>query len=122
MTIVNEPYQFGERGGALYFEAHKPLEDDIIEPEERLMTLLDTQADAKGAPLNTHLRDHVRTIANDPNGLPVNVFQLDESEYLARARVVFNVVEIDPTAPTLSEVREIMEEVEAEMEAEREAL
>ena len=122
VTIVNEPYQFGERGGALYFEAHKPLEDDVLAPEERLVKLLDKQVDAVGAPLNDHLRDHVRAIANDPNGLPVNVFQLDESEYLVRARVVFNVVEMDPKAPTLSEVRQIMDEVEAEIEAEREAL
>ena len=87
-----------------------------------MATLLDTQVDAVGTPLNEHLRDHVRAIANDAKGLPVNVFQLDESEYLARARVVFNVVEIDPNAPTLSEVRQIMDDVEAEMEAERESL
>ena len=50
------------------------------------------------------------------------MFQLDASEYLARARVVYNTVEVDPNAPTLSEVREMMEEVEAEMAAEQEEL
>ena len=75
-----------------------------------------------GAREYEHLRDHVKTLAGDPHGLPVEVFQLDESEYLARARVVHNTVEIDPDAPTLSEVREMMEEVEAEMAAEQEEL
>ena len=120
VTIINEPFQFGERDGSLFFEAHAPLEDDTIAPGERLEGLLDAQVDAAGSPLNEHLRDHVRTIASAPHGLPVSVFQLDDSEYLDRARVVFNVVEIDPDAPTLSEVREMMDEVEAEMAAEQE--
>lgn len=122
VTIINEPYQFGRRDGQLYFEAHAPLEDDTVPPEDRLAALLDTQVDAAGALLNEHLRDHVSLIAVDPRGLPIGVFQLDESEYLARARVVRNVVEIDPDAPTLGEVREMMDEVEAEMAAENEEL
>ena len=122
VTIINEPFQFGERDGSLFFEAHAPLEDDTIAPGERLEGLLDAQSDAAGSPLNEHLRDHVREIAGAPHGLPVSVFQLDDSEYLDRARVVFNVVEVDPDAPTLSEVREIMDEVEAEMAAEQEEL
>ena len=122
VTIINEPYQFGQRDGTLFFEAHRPLEDDAITPEERLAKLLEAQQDAAGEPLNEHLRDHVREMAEDPHGLPVDVYQLDASEHFARARVVFNVVEIDPDAPTLSEVREMMEEVEAEMAAEQEAL
>ena len=122
VTIINEPFQFGERDGSLFFEAHAPLEDDTIAPEERLEGLLDAQSDAAGSALNEHLRDHVREIAGAPHGLPVSVFQLDDSEYLDRARVVFNVVEVDPDAPTLSEVREMMDEVEAEMAAEQEEL
>jgi L,D-transpeptidase ErfK/SrfK len=118
VTIVNEPYQFGGRDGTLYFEAHVPLEDDTVSPGERLEALLDMQIDAARMPLNEHLRDHIRELANDPHGLPVDVFELDASEYLARARVVYNTVEVDPNAPTLSEVREMMEEVEAEMAAE----
>ncbi len=39
---------------------------------------------------------------------------------MARARVVHNTVEEDPNAPTLAEVREMMEEVEAELAAENE--
>jgi hypothetical protein len=37
---------------------------------------------------------------------------------MLRARVVHNTVEADPNAPTLTEVREMMEEIEAEAEAE----
>jgi L,D-transpeptidase ErfK/SrfK len=118
VTIINEPYQFGGLDGSLYFEAHAPLEDDPITPMERLDALLDMQIDAARMPLNEHLRDHVRELAGKPHGLPIEVFQLDASEYLARARVVHNTVEADPNAPTLSEVREMMEEVEAEMAAE----
>jgi hypothetical protein len=41
---------------------------------------------------------------------------------MARARVVHNTVEVDPDAPTLTEVREMIEEAEAEIAAEQEAL
>ena len=120
VTIVNEPYQFGERNAALYFEGHAPLEDDVVVPEQRLADLLDAQVDASGAPLNDHLREFITDLAADPRGFPLRVYQFDTSEHLARARVVHNMVEIDPDAPTLSEVREMMEEVEAEMAAEQE--
>ena len=33
---------------------------------------------------------------------------------MARVRVVHNIVEVDPDAPTLAEVREMMEEAESE--------
>jgi L,D-transpeptidase ErfK/SrfK len=122
VTIINEPYQFGQRNGTLYFEAHAPLEDDEFSPEERLAGMLNGLAGATGAPLNDHLGAHVRELAANPQGLPVIVAQYDPAEYLARARVVHNTVEEDPDAPTLSEVREMMEEVEAELAAEKEAL
>ena len=122
VSIINEPYQFGHRDGALYFEAHEPLEDDETPPEDRLALLLDGQVDAVGLPLNDHLRDHVRDIAADPRGIPVGVVQFDTSEFMVRARVVEHIVEIDPDAPTLTEVREMMEEAEAEIAAEKEAL
>ena len=122
VMIVNEPYQFGHRDGALYFEAHEPLEDDAVPAVARLVQLADMQVDALGQPLNEHLRDHVSEIATDPRGVPVAVVRYDVAEYMARARVVHNTVEIDPDAPTLTEVREMMEEAEAEAAAEKEAL
>jgi L,D-transpeptidase ErfK/SrfK len=120
VTIINEPYQFGQREGALYFEAHEPLEDDLVPPDERLAALLDKQVDAAGQPLNDHLRTHVRTLAAIPNGIAVDIFEYNSSEYMARARVVRNIVEVDPDAPTLSEVREMIEEAAAEAAADEE--
>jgi L,D-transpeptidase ErfK/SrfK len=123
VTIVNEPYQFGHRDGLLYFEAHAPLEDDELPADERLLNLLDGQLDATGASLNRHLRDHVAAVAADPHGVPVAVMNYDAQEFMERARVVHNTVEEDPEAPTLTEVREMMEEIEAEIAAaEEEAL
>ena len=118
VSIINEPYQFGTRGGSLYFEAHAPLEDDEVPPEERLAQLIDAQVDATGQPLNEHLRNHVGDLTVEPNGVPVAIVEYDASEFMARARVVHNMVVDDPNAPTLSEVREMMEEVEAEIAAE----
>jgi len=114
VVIVNEPYQFGQKEGSLYFEAHVPLEDDTIPPEERLAQLTEAQLDPNGQPLNGHLRSYIRELAVEPPGVPVKVVNYDPAEYMARARVVHNIVEIDPNAPTLEEVREMMEEAEAE--------
>ena len=122
VVIVNEPYLFGQRDGLLYFEAHEPLEDDTVPAEERLASLLDKQVDATGQALNDHLRAHVKALAANPHGVAVGVIQYDPDEFMARARVVRNTVEIDPEAPTLTEVREMMEEVAAEAAAEEETL
>ena len=122
VTIINEPFQFGYRDGKVFFEAHAPLEDDEISGEERLLALVDQQAEVTGVKLNSHLTDHVRTVAASPSGIPVAIAYYDAREFMSRARVVENTVEEDPNAPTLSEVREMMEEVEAEIAAEQEAL
>lgn len=122
VTIMNEPYQFGQRDGTLFFEAHEPLEDDVVPADELIVALLDSQVDAAGQPLNDHLRKHVTSLASDPRGIAVSVYEYDSSEYMARARVVRNTVEIDPNAPTLSEVREMMDEAAAEALAEEESL
>lgn len=122
VVIINEPYQFGQRDGMLFFEAHEPLEDDEMPADELLAALLDSQVDANEQPLNNHLRDFVTELAQEPRGVPISVYQYDASEYMARARVVRNTVELDPDSPTLTEVREMMEEVAAEAAADEEAL
>ena len=122
VMIINEPYQFGWRDDTLFFEAHQPLVDDTVPADERLTALLDKQMDADGRPLNDHLRNHVKTLSSDPHGIAVGVVQYDPSEFMVRARVVHNTVEVDPNAPTLSEVREMMEEAEAEAAVEEESL
>ena len=118
VTIINEPYQFGHRDGSLYFEAHLPLEDDALPAEDRLAELVAAQVDATGQPLNEHLRNYVGELTIEPRGVPVGVVHYDPSEFMARARVVHNTVEVDPNSPTLTEVREMMDEVEAEVAAE----
>jgi L,D-transpeptidase ErfK/SrfK len=114
VTILNEPYQMGRQDGALYFEAHEPLEDDVMSAEERLVLLLDRQVDATGQPLNEHLRGHVVSLAQSPDGVPVSVVMYDADEVYSRVRVVHNIVEPDPNEPTLSEVREMMNSLDDE--------
>jgi L,D-transpeptidase ErfK/SrfK len=118
VMIVNEPYQMGQRDGVLYFEAHTPLKDDAVPAEARLQALFEEHVDAAGRPLNDHLRSHVRSLADEASGMPVSIVMYDANEFVARARVVHNTVEMDPDAPTLLEVREMMDEVAAEVAAE----
>ena len=110
VAIINEPYQLGIRDGQLFFEAHVPLEDDSVVPEDRLQALLDQQVE----PLNEHLRSHIVELAGSPTGIPIDVAMYDGEEFHARARVVHNVVAHDPDEPTLEEIREMMEELDAE--------
>jgi len=116
VMIINEPYQMGWQDGVLYFEAHEPLKDDAVPAERRLQALLDTQVDAKSRPLNSHLQEHVRSLASLASGIPLSVVTYDADEFMARARVVENTVEMDPNAPTLTEIREMMDDVGDETE------
>ena len=116
VMIINEPYQIGQQDGFLYFESHAPLKDDEVPAETRLQNLLDAHAEVSGRPLNGHLQDHVEALAEVASGVPVSIVMYDANEFLARARVVRNTVEADPNAPTLIEVREMMDEVDDEEE------
>jgi len=117
VMIVNEPYQMGWQDGILYFEAHEPLKDDAVSAEQRLQALLDKQVDAAARPLNNHLQDHVRSLAKSASGIPLSVVTYDANEFMVRARVVENTVEMDPNAPTLTEIREMMDDVGDETES-----
>ncbi len=112
VRIINEPYLLGRNNGELYFEAHQPLEDDVASPAERLEMLLAEYVAAET--LSRNDMDHVRSIASNPNGVAVLVSYQDSGEVFARASLVRNTVEVDPDAPTLSEVREMIDEVMAE--------
>ncbi len=118
VQIINEPYLLGLRDSELYFEAHAPLEDDPVTVEERFTSLF---ASANGD-LGRNEKGHVRSVASLASGVPVLVYRHDADEVLARARVVRNTVEIDPEAPTLTEVREMIEEAVREGEEQEEAL
>ena len=117
VTIMNEPFQMGRKDGVLFFEAHAPLEEDEITAENRLDSLLAVQVDAQGQALNDHLRQHIISLSGTPSGVPVSVVEYDANEIMARARVVHNIVVRDPNEPTLTEVREMMDEVDAENES-----
>ncbi len=114
VTIMNAPYQMGWKDGVHYFEAHAPLEDDTIQAEDRLQRLLDAQVDAEGDALNDHLRQHIISLSEAASGVPVSIVQYDAKEVMARAQVVHNTVVQNPDEYTLSEVREMMDELEAE--------
>ncbi len=109
----------GSKDGALYFEAHTPLEDDTVLAEDRLQALLDAQLGADSQALNDHLQQHIVTLSSTPNGVPVSIAQYDADEVFARVRVVHNIVEPDPSEPTLAEVREMMAEIEDEVDEEK---
>ncbi len=110
VRIINEPYLLGRRDGAWYFESHAPLADDTIDAETRLLAMLDAERDAFGA----HLSDHVRAIASGASGVPVRVAEYDESEVFSRLRRVRNTVEADPDAPTIDEVRQMIDDAVAD--------
>jgi len=122
VMIVNEPYLLGWRDGEMYFEGHTPLEDDTISSADRLEGLLQEQENMAGVPLRQADKDQLRAIASVANGVPVRVGLHDMDEVLARAILVHNIVEMDPNAPTLLEVREMMDEAIREVAAETEAL
>jgi L,D-transpeptidase ErfK/SrfK len=114
VMIINEPYLLGQANGEWYFESHKPLEDDLVAPEERLASLLQSAGEEFGPPL----QERARSIASTADGVVVRLSQNDASEVLARARRVENTIEQDPDAPTLEEVREMIDEAVAEAQQE----
>ncbi|MDX1499226.1 MAG: L,D-transpeptidase family protein [Woeseiaceae bacterium] len=116
VRIINEPYLLGRLDGEIYFEGHPPLEDDEVDPADRLEALLADETGQAGR-LSPAERDHARTIASIADGVPARVAVRDSAEVFARARLVRNTVELDPDAPSLNEVRELMDELMREAEA-----
>lgn len=116
VMIVNEPYLLAEQDGEWFFESHTPLEDDAVDPEARLTDLLTAAGEAMSPPLQAQ----ARSVASVANGMPVRLNQYDADEVLARVRRVRNTIEVNPDAPTLEEVREMIDEAVAEAEAESE--
>lgn len=115
VTIINEPYLLGRLHGDWYFEGHPPLEDDLASPQERLELLLEN-LDGEFR-ISGRQSEHARLVASLANGIPVPLGQPDAHEVLRRARLVRNTVEVDPDAPTLAEVREMIDEAVREAEA-----
>ena len=109
VSIINEPFLLGRLNGELYLESHSPLEDDTTTPEERLQKVLDKARNASGAFIEHSEQGYARAIAGDARGVPVRVLLGDADEVYGRARAVRNTVEVDPDAPTLAEIREILD-------------
>lgn len=109
VTIVNEPYLAGSRDGELYLEMHRPLEDDSTDAAARLDALF-AAAPEGSALADVRVQNHARALASEPLGVPLRAGAADSLEIYARARVVRNTVEPDPNAPTLAEVRALLDE------------
>jgi L,D-transpeptidase ErfK/SrfK len=116
VQIINEPYLLGELDGELIFEAHAPLEDDTIGPDDRLNDLFVSFGESSTNELSLEIESGIRTLAGLANGVPIRVGDDDTDRVMGRARLVRNVAASDPNEPTLSEVREMMDEADAMQE------
>jgi len=114
VAIVNQPYLLGERNGELYFEAHEPLEDDAVDADTHFEDAIAAFAEAHRIVLPDRARRHMTAVAERAAGAPIEVYAYDTADYLNRATYVVNVVTADPDAPTLEEVRAMMDEVLAD--------
>ena len=110
VTIINEPFLMGQLDGEIYFESHTPLEDDTVGADERLQLLLEKWNAETASGFSEQELQHAHSIAAAANGVPSRLAAVDDSDVIKRARVVRNTVEIDPEAPTLAEVREMIDE------------
>ncbi len=120
VAIINEPFLVGRLDGELYFEGHAPLEDDAVTAEERLDLLLERWNGETESGFDDDDLERARTLAIAASGMPTRLTDQGDDDMLAGARVVRNTIEIDPEAPTLAEVREMIDE--AVREAERESM
>ncbi len=109
VAIINEPYLMGRRDNDIYFEAHAPLEDDTADSDERLDLLLEHWNAELGPGFTDREIARAREIAGAATGTPGRIDAAGD-DILARSRVVHNIVEIDEEAPTLAEVREMIDE------------
>jgi L,D-transpeptidase ErfK/SrfK len=116
VRIINEPYLAGWKDGQLYFESHRPLEDDAVTPEQHLQLIFDSVRRQSGAFADQHEQDEARAVASEALGVPTLVLQGDLQEIYARARIVKNTVTVDPDAPTLVEVRALLDEADDELD------
>jgi L,D-transpeptidase ErfK/SrfK len=118
VTIINEPFLAGTQDGQIYFESHAPLEDDDVMVEQRLVDILERielLASEQAIDFDLGL---MRDTAKTQLGVPVILSGGPGEALVARARVVENTVEPDPSLPSLAEVRAILDEPLEDDEAE----
>lgn len=122
VNIINEPFLMGRIDGEWYLESHTPLEDDVTSPEERLEYLLERSNGETDTGFSDDDLNHARLIASNANGIPSRLGGDAVDEVLARARLVRNTVEVDPDAPTLTEVRDMIDEAVRDADDEAESM
>jgi L,D-transpeptidase ErfK/SrfK len=118
VAIVNQPLMYGRRDGEFYLEAHPMLAEDERDPAALLDELMASARQESGAFAEEHERSNARQAAADARGIPIRVLSRDGNELARRVRLVANVIEADPDAPTLAEVAELIDEM---MEADPDA-
>ena len=111
VAIVNQPYLYGRRDGEFYFEAHPMLAEDERDPAALLDELMASARQESGAFAEEHERRNALQAAADARGIPIRVLSRDGNELARRVRLVANVIEADPDAPTLAEVAELIDEM-----------
>jgi L,D-transpeptidase ErfK/SrfK len=110
VAIVNQPFLVAVHDGDLYFEAHKPLEDDKVGEHQRLVDALASVESFSSEHELPFSLEQLRIATAEARGTPVRLEAEDAGEFMARARVVENTVVPDPDMPTLAEVRAILDE------------
>lgn len=115
VEIVNQPLAAAWRGDELYFEAHPPLEDDERDLGEALAAMLEQARHERSAFTEDHERANVTAVVEEARGIPIRVLRRDAADVLARARLVKNVVEVDPDElRPLSELEALLAEPQEE--------
>lgn len=114
VQIINEPFLLGELDGKLMFEAHAPLEDDPVSPEDRFNDLFVSFGESANNELSIEVENSIRFVAEQGIGVPVSVDANGAGDAMNYARRVHNIVAPDANAPSLTEVREMMDEAEQE--------
>ena len=109
VAIVNQPYLVAWHDGAVYFEAHVPLEDDDVHAQQRLADALGEVENLASEHQVRFSMEQMRASAHEHLGVPVTLTGLQADEILARVRVVRNTVVPDPDMPSLAEVRAILD-------------
>ncbi|MGB5246344.1 MAG: L,D-transpeptidase family protein [Woeseia sp.] len=118
VAIVNQPHLLGMRDGQLFFESHPVLEDHNVDTEQHLQALIASVSHSDLTHLSEkQLAARLQAVVSDARGVPMRIQVGDSAEIYERALLVRNTVEPDPDAPTLSEVREMMDQLPPAEEA-----
>jgi len=116
VAIVNQPYLAGWSNGDFFFEAHLPLEDDLIDAEAHLRHVIDSLPARLNEASTATAAETVRAVAAAASGLPVRISAAGEDNVYERVRIVHNTITPDPDVPTLAEVRALLDEPLPDME------